>query len=547
MFNHSYSENCLGVILFFMFKNLKNDIPAGIVVFFVALPLCLGIALASGAPLFSGLISGIIGGIVVGALSGSKIGVSGPAAGLAAIVLVAIGDLDGFQNFLVAVVLAGIIQILFGILKAGVIGYFFPSSVIKGMLTGIGIIIILKQIPHFFGYDSEPEGADSFIESTGENTFSALAHILDNITMGSMVVGFIGLAVILFWDNILSKKGKFFKVVQGPLVAVALGIIFYVLTKSSETLGISGAHLVSVPIPEDVSSFLGQFSFPNFAAITNPDVWVVAFTMALVASLETLLCVEATDKLDPDKNVTPTNRELLAQGTGNVISGLIGGLPITQVIVRSSANIQSGGKTKFSAIFHGFLLLASVILIPRLLNQIPLSVLAAILLVVGYKLAKPSLFKKMYALGWKQSVPFFVTVIGIVFTDLLVGISIGLLVGVIVILMKSYQNSHFLHIEDKSNGKHKIKMALAEEVTFFNKGAILKELDSLPRDTYLELNLLKTRYLDYDIIEILEDFLIKARERNIDIQLVSKRGVVENPTSFVEFFRTRPKSSLSLS
>ena len=547
MFNHSYSENCLGVILLFMFKNLKNDIPAGIVVFFVALPLCLGIALASGAPLFSGLISGIIGGIVVGALSGSKIGVSGPAAGLAAIVLVAIGDLDGFQNFLVAVVLAGIIQILFGVLKAGVIGYFFPSSVIKGMLTGIGIIIILKQIPHFFGYDSEPEGADSFIESTGENTFSALAHILDNITMGSMVVGFIGLGVILFWDNILSKKGKFFKVVQGPLVAVALGIIFYVLTKSSETLGISGAHLVSVPIPEDVSSFLGQFSFPNFAVITNPDVWVVAFTMALVASLETLLCVEATDKLDPDKNVTPTNRELLAQGTGNVISGLIGGLPITQVIVRSSANIQSGGKTKFSTIFHGFLLLASVVLIPRLLNQIPLSVLAAILLVVGYKLAKPSLFKKMYALGWKQSVPFFVTVVGIVFTDLLVGISIGLLVGVIVILMKSYQNSHFLHIEDKSNGKHKIKMALAEEVTFFNKGAILKELDSLPRDTYLELNLLKTRYLDYDIIEILEDFLIKARERNIDIQLVSKRGVVENPTSFVEFFRTRPKSSLSLS
>ena len=547
MFNHSYSENCLGVILLFMFKNLKNDIPAGIVVFFVALPLCLGIALASGAPLFSGLISGIIGGIVVGALSGSKIGVSGPAAGLAAIVLVAIGDLGGFQNFLVAVVLAGIIQILFGVLKAGVIGYFFPSSVIKGMLTGIGIIIILKQIPHFFGYDSEPEGADSFIESTGENTFSALAHILDNITMGSMVVGFIGLAVILFWDNILSKKGKFFKVVQGPLVAVALGIIFYVLTKSSETLGISGAHLVSVPIPEDVSSFLGQFSFPNFAVITNPDVWVVAFTMALVASLETLLCVEATDKLDPDKNVTPTNRELLAQGTGNVISGLIGGLPITQVIVRSSANIQSGGETKFSTIFHGFLLLASVVLIPRLLNQIPLSVLAAILLVVGYKLAKPSLFKKMYALGWKQSVPFFVTVIGIVFTDLLVGISIGLLVGVIVILMKSYQNSHFLHIEDKSNGKHKIKMALAEEVTFFNKGAILKELDSLPRDTYLELNLLKTRYLDYDIIEILEDFLIKAKERNIDIQLVSKRGVVENPTSFVEFFRTRPKSSLSLS
>ena len=530
-----------------MFKNLKNDIPAGIVVFFVALPLCLGIALASGAPLFSGLIAGIIGGIVVGGLSGSKIGVSGPAAGLAAIVLVAIGDLGGFQNFLVAVVLAGLMQILFGFLRAGVIGYFFPSSVIKGMLTGIGIIIILKQIPHFFGYDSSPEGSDSFIEASGENTFSAIAHIFDNIILGSFVIGAIGLAVILFWDIVLAKKAKIFKIVQGPLVAVVLGIIFYLITKSNEALSISASHLVSVPIPEDVSSFFGQFSFPNFAIITNPDIWVVAFTIALVASLETLLCVEATDKLDPEKNVTPTNRELLAQGVGNVLSGLIGGLPITQVIVRSSANIQSGAKTKFSAIFHGFLLLASVILIPRFLNQIPLSVLAAILLVVGYKLAKPSLFKKMYDLGWKQSIPFFITVIGIVFTDLLMGISIGLMVGIVVILLKSYQNSHFLHIEDKSNGKHKIKMTLAEEVTFFNKGAILKELDSLPRDTFLEINLLNTRYLDYDIIEILEDFSIKAKERNIDIQLVSKRGVVENPTSYVEFFKTRPKSSISLS
>jgi MFS superfamily sulfate permease-like transporter len=305
--------------------------------------------------------------------------------------------------------------------------------------------------------------------------------------------------------------------------------------------------LVSVPIPEDAASFFGQFSFPNFAAITNPDVWITAFTIALVASLETLLCVEATDKLDPQKNVTPTNRELLAQGTGNIISGLIGGLPITQVIVRSSANIQSGGKSKLSAIFHGFLLLISVILIPRLLNMIPLSVLAAILFIVGFKLAKPALFVKMYKLGWKQFVPFAATVFGIIFTDLLVGISLGLVVGIVVILLKNYQNSHFLHIEDVSNGKHKIKMTLAEEVTFFNKGAILKELDSLPRDTYLEINLLKTRYLDLDVIEILDDFSVKAKERNIDIQLISKRGVVENPPSFTEFFNTRPKSKLSLS
>ena len=335
--------------------------------------------------------------------------------------------------------------------------------------------------------------------------------------------------------------------VQGPLVAVAVGIIFYIITQDSEVLGISKDHLVSVPVPEDAASFIGQFSFPNFSAITNPQVWVTGFTIALVASLETLLCVEATDKLDPHKNVTPTNRELLAQGTGNIISGLIGGLPITQVIVRSSANIQSGGRTKLSAIIHGFLLLISVILIPTLLNMIPLSVLAAILFIVGFKLAKPSLFMKMYKLGWKQSIPFFVTVLGIVFTDLLIGISLGLAVGIIVILLKNYQNSHFLHIEDNSDGKNKIKMTLAEEVTFINKGAILKELDSLPEGTYLELDVMKTRYLDYDIIEILEDFSLKAKERNIDIKLISKRGVVENPPSYIEFFKQKPKSNLSLS
>ncbi len=534
-------------LLLYMFKNLKSDLPASVVVFFVALPLCLGIALASGAPLFSGLIAGIIGGVFVGALSGSKIGVSGPAAGLAAIVLTAIGTLGGFENFLVAVVLGGVIQMVFGFLKAGIIGYYFPSSVIKGMLTGIGIIIILKQIPHFFGYDPDPEGDWAFFQVDGENTFSEILNTVNNISPGATLVAIIGFSILLLWDKILSKKGRIFQLVQGPLVAVAVGIIFYIVTQDSAVLAISSEHLVSVPVPEDAASFLGQFSFPNFGAITNPQVWITAFTIALVASLETLLCVEATDKLDPHKNVTPTNRELLAQGAGNILSGLIGGLPITQVIVRSSANIQSGGTSKLSAILHGFLLLISVILIPTLLNMIPLSVLAAILFIVGYKLAKPALFATMYKLGWKQFVPFMVTVLGIVFTDLLIGISLGLAVGIVVILLKSYQNSHFLHIEDVSNGKHKIKMTLAEEVTFFNKGAILKELDSLPRDTYLELNLLKTRYLDIDIIEILDDFSIKAKERNIDIRLVSKRGVIENPTSYSEFFRTRPKSNLSLS
>lgn len=523
-----------------LLSNWKNDIPASIVVFFVALPLCLGIALASGAPLFSGLIAGIVGGIMVGALSGSQIGVSGPAAGLAAIVLTAIGTLGGYENFLLAVVLGGLIQIIFGILKAGVIGYYFPSSVIKGMLTGIGIIIILKQIPHFFGWDTDPEGDLSFFQVDGENTFSEILHIFDNVSPGSTIIAFVGLAILILWDKVLSKKGKIFTLIQGPLVAVALGILFYVVTKGNETLGIADQHLVQVPVPTDFSSFLGQFSLPNFGAITNPAIWVTAFTIALVASLETLLCVEATDKLDPDKRVTPTNRELLAQGAGNIFSGMIGGLPITQVIVRSSANIQSGGKTKLSAIFHGFLLLISVVLIPGLLNMIPLSVLAAVLLIVGFKLAKPKTFAAIYRTGPKQFIPFIVTVVGIIFTDLLVGIGLGLMVGIVVILYKSYQNSHFLNIEDKSDGRHKIRMSLAEEVTFFNKGAILKELDSLPNDSLLELDVTKTKHLDYDVIEILEDFVHKARERNIDTKLISEKGTFMNPESYVKLFNLRP-------
>lgn len=524
-----------------MFKTIKNDLPASVVVFFVALPLCLGIALASGAPLFSGLIAGIIGGIVVGGLSGSKVGVSGPAAGLAAIVLTAIGTLGSYENFLVAVVLGGTIQVLFGVLRAGIIGYYFPSSVIKGMLTGIGIIIILKQIPNFFGYDEESAWDLTFLEIDGGNTFSELINIIDNIHPGATVIGIISLVLLIFWDQVLSKKHKIFQIIQGPFTVVVLGIIFYILFKDNGALSIAQKHLVTVPIPEDAASFINQFSFPNFSAITNHEVWITAFTIALVASLETLLCVEATDKIDPDKNVTPTNRELLAQGTGNIISGLIGGLPITQVIVRSSANIQSGGRSKLSPILHGFLLLISVILIPRLLNMIPLSVLAAILLIVGYKLAKPELFKKMYKLGWKQSIPFFVTVIGIVFTDLLVGIGLGLLVGIVVILIKNYQNSHFLNKEGEDVDDGRLKMTLAEEVTFINKGAILRELEKLPNDSFLELDVRRTRYLDYDIIEILDDFAFKARERNITVKLVSERGIVENPESYMEFFTKKPK------
>mgnify|MGYP005695176069 FL=1 len=519
------------------FKNLKADIPSSIVVFFVALPLCLGIALASGAPLFSGLIAGIVGGIIVGTLSGSSLGVSGPAAGLAAIVLVAIGDL-GFESFLLAVVLGGAIQILFGLLQMGLIAYYFPSSVIKGMLTGIGIIIILKQIPHFFGYDTDPGGDFAFFQENGENTFSGITNAFSFINPGAAVIGMISLFILIIWGNVLSKKGKIFQIIQGPLVAVVVGIIYFLITSGNDFWSISSNHLVSVPVPEDASSFFSQFSFPNFKAITNSQVWITAFTIALVASLETLLCVEATDKLDPTKRVTPTNRELLAQGSGNIISGLIGGLPITQVIVRSSANIQSGGKTKMASILHGFLLLISVVLIPTFLNKIPLSVLAAILFIVGYKLAKPALFKVMFEKGWKQFVPFIITIIGIVFTNLLLGIMFGLAVSALIVIVKSFQNSHFLHLEDKSNGTSRIKMTLAEEVTFFNKGAILKELDNLPNNTFLELDVRNTVYIDDDIVEILEDFLDKSKDRKINIRVNWSKGVMDNPQSFYQFFQT---------
>jgi len=528
-----------------MFKYLKNDLSASLVVFFVALPLCLGIALASGAPPFAGMIAGIIGGIIVGFISGSNIGVSGPAAGLAAIVLTAITDLGTYENFLVAVVLGGIIQIIFGILKAGVIGYYFPSSVIKGMLVGIGIIIILKQIPHFVGYDKGITGDFFFFQVNGDNTISHIINAIGNPSLGPTLIGIVALLLMLLWSNVLSKKAKIFTLIQGPFAAVAIGIFYVISTSGNDFWGITQKHLVNVPIPDSLDSFIGQFSFPNFKVITNTNVLITGFTIALVASLETLLCVEATDKIDPQKRVTPTNRELFAQGTGNIISGLIGGLPITQVIVRSSANIQSGGKTKLATIIHGFLLLISVVVIPTVLNLIPSAVLAAILLIVGYKLANPSTFKKMFALGWKQYIPFLVTVFLVQFS-LLIGIGVGLVIGIIIVLINSYQNSHFSHIVEQDTDRHIVKMEFAEEVTFFNKGAIMRELEEIPKETYLEIDVLKTRYLDNDIIEILEDFLIKAQNRNINIKLLSKQGTVENPKSFIKFFKENPKSKLSL-
>ncbi len=510
-------------------KNFKSDIPASIVVFLVALPLCLGIALASGAPLYSGLIAGIIGGIVVASISGSPAGVSGPAAGLAVIVLGAIQDLGSFEIFLMAVVLAGVVQLMMGFLKGGIIAYYFPSSVIMGMLSGIGIIIFIKQIPHAFGYDKVPEGEFSFMQSDGENTFSELVKMLDYISPGAIIITAVSLAILLLWETKAMKKQKIFQLIPGPLVAVICGILLTQLFISLPNFALRGDQTVNVPLAESFSGFLSNFTFPDLAALSNPQIYVTALVIAVVASLETLLCVEATDKLDPYKRVTPTNRELKAQGVGNIISGLIGGLPITQVIVRSSANIQSGGKTKASAIIHGFLLLGSIIAIPYVLNLIPLATLAAILFLVGYKLAKPAVFKKMFKQGRGQFIPFIATVIGIVFTDLLIGLGIGLVIAIFYVLLNNYQITHFTKRE-KENGTEKIRIVLAQELTFINKATILQALSGIPNNAIVEIDATNTRYMHHDIYEIIEDFRISADSRDIEVTIKNLHEPVEGPT-----------------
>jgi len=523
------------------FSNLKSDLPASLVVFLVAVPLCLGIALASGAPLFSGIIAGMVGGLVVALLSGSPLGVSGPAAGLAVIVLVAIEQLGTFEIFLTAVVLAGIIQIVLGYLKAGVIGYYFPSSVIKGMLSGIGVIIILKQIPHAFGYDKDPEGDFEFLQTDGHNTISELGFMLDNINEGAVIISALALLIMFVWERPFMKRIPAFRVIQGPLVAVIAGIGLNLLFKETGWFSLTSEQVVNLPVAETFGGFLDLFTTPDFSALSNPEVYITAGTIAVVASLETLLCVEATDKLDPMKRVTPTNRELKAQGVGNVISGLIGGLPITQVIVRSSANIQSGGKTKASAFFHGLLILITVLAIPNILNLVPLSSLAAILFVVGYKLAKPALFKQMYAAGRSQFIPFIITILGIVFTDLLMGIAMGLTVAVMHILWHNYKMPYFFD-PSKQKEDEPIRINFAEHVTFLNKAGILRTLDQLPNDSHVILDASKNLSMHPDVLEIVDDFCTSCNNRNIRLEKIgfSPTNVVDQVQEFGRIVLEKP-------
>jgi carbonic anhydrase len=496
-----------------LFKNIKHDVPSSIVVFLVAVPLCLGIALASGAPFFSGLIAGIVGGLVIGTLSNSNLSVSGPAAGLTAIVLGGITKLGSFEIFLVAVVLAGVFQLILGFVKAGSIANYFPSNVIKGMLTAIGIIIILKQIPHAFGYDKESEGSMAFQEPDGRNTFTALLQLIENIHLGVTIVTLVSLAILILWERPLMKR---LKIIPSALVAVGVSIGLNALYVASfPRLVIQKEHLVQVPVASTIPEFLGLFTFPDFSSLWNKDVLITAFTIGVVASIETLLCIEAVDKMDPYRRVTNQNRELQAQGVGNIISGLLGGLPITSVIVRSTANLNAGAKTKASTIMHGGLILICSAFIPHLLNKIPLGALAAILLITGYKLARISIFKQMFANGKYQWIPFMVTVIAIVFTDLLIGVSLGLAAGMVSILYQNMKNAYYFHKEKHHQGEL-IRIRLSEEVSFLNKASIKLTLDELPESTTVIIDATKSQYIDFDVLEVIREFKdIKAREKNI--------------------------------
>lgn len=496
------------------FKNWKYDVPSGLVVFLVAVPLCLGIALASDAPLFSGLIAGIVGGIVVGAISGSALGVSGPAAGLTAIVATAIHSLGSFELFLCAVVFAGFLQIILGSLRLGFISYYFPNVVIKGMLAAIGLIIILKQIPHAVGFDKDFEGDQAFFQVDGQNTFSEILNSLNGITPAAVVITLASLTLLLFWDSKWIKNKKI-SVVPGPLLVVLLGMGFTYLYMGTPWELIA-EHRVDVQVSGKSASEL--FIFPDFSGWADKKVWMVALTLAVVASVETLLSVDAADKLDPQKRITPSNRELFAQGFGNITSGLLGGLPLTQVVVRTSANVNSGGKTKLATIFHGCMIALVVFSVPFVLNLVPYASLAAILFVVGFKLAKPSVIKSVYKQGWVQFIPFVSTIVSILLTDLLIGISIGLVISFGVILYYNYRFSHLLAVDGTN---YTIK--LTEHMTFLNKASLTATLLKIPENVTVIFDESSVKYLAYDIIESIEDFKIRAKSKNILVEVIPQK------------------------
>ncbi len=504
-----------------MLQNLKCDIPAGIAIFFIAIPLSLGIALASGAPLFSGLIASIIGGIVVAPLSRSALGISGAAAGL---VIMMLTDIEkfGFTAFLCVVILAGVFQILMGLAKMGSIAHYFPSSVIKGMLSGIGIIIFLKQIPHAVGYDRDYEGDLEFFQSDNYSSFSELSHMMEFISPTAIFIAVVSLAILILWEQPKLKRSNFFQVLHGALITIVVGVwINEFFQIFNPDLALKESHLVNLPVSTNIGDLLQQMHSPDFSQFLNPEIYISALFLALLASVETLLSVEAVDRLDIYKRVTPPSRELIAQGIGNIVSGLLGGLPLTQVIIRSSINIQSGAKTKAAGFISGSLLLLTVVFIPEWLNKIPLASLASVLLVVGYKLTRPKTFKKMYRSGMYHFIPFIVTIFGLIFTNLVFGVLIGMSAALLSIVLENYKTAQYFRETHIGN---KIIFRLSEHVSFLNKAILKQTLDQLSANSEVVIDATRSKYIDYDVFEVIRDFKKEAPLKNIQLTLQNVRG-----------------------
>jgi len=512
-----------------VFSTLGQDAPAGLVVFLVALPLCLGISLASGAPLLAGVVSGIVGGVVVSMLSGSHVSVSGPAAGLTIIMLSAIATLGSFPAVLTATVVAGVLQVLLGVARAGIIALYFPAAVIRGMLAAIGIILILKQVPHFFGADKDYFEDMEFLQFDGQNTFSELSMATRAISPGSVLVGAVSLVLLLVWDRPVVRRQAWARLVPGALVAVVTAVgLNQLLHAVAPAWQVRPEHLVRLPVVTSLGQLGHEMLWPDWSALRHPATYGVAFTIAIVASLETLLSIEAVDNLDPQKRHTPPNRELLAQGTGNIVSALLGGLPLTAVIVRSSANIAAGARTRLAAFIHGLLLLASLLFLGRILNLIPLSALAAVLLLVGYKLTKPALYRGQWRLGWAQFGPFIFTIVAVLFTDLLKGVSIGLVLGFFFILKDNAKAGSYLRQDASRDAEAdgRLHLHLPEHVSFLNKASIVTTLEQLPTGSRVLLDGSRSDVIDHDVLEAIEAFRQAAPARGIELEL---RGIRQVP------------------
>lgn len=494
----------------------KRDGPAGTVVFLVALPLCLGIALASGAPLFAGIIAGAVGGLIVSALSGSQLSVSGPAAGLTVIVATAIQELGSYTTFLAAVVLAGVLQFLLGVARMGAIADYVPNSVIKGMLAAIGVVIVLKQIPHALGRDKDYEGDFSFLEKGNSNTLTDILESVLSANPGAVLIAAVSLLILVYWDAVAARGGRLLQMVPAPLVVVGAGIGL------NQALGllapgwkvVDPEHLVALPVAGNAREYFSQFTLPDWGALTNQKVWMVAGTLAVVASLESLLSLEAADRLDPYKRISPPNRELRAQGIGNIVSGMLGGLPVTSVVVRTSANVYAGAMTWMSSFIHGLLLFASTLLIPWVLNLTPLACLAAILIVIGFKLTKPALYRQMFRLGWSQFIPFVVTVTAIVFTDLLKGVVVGFVCGIFFIIRTNHHDAITV-----VNQENYYLMRFNKDASFVNKNELRSRLRKIPEGSHLIVDGRKALYVDQDIHEVLSDFSQLAPYKNITLEM----------------------------